>query len=79
MKNSSFKNNWEEKKEKVLTSFYSSLISDEGKIDVYSYMRCYSYINGLPELDKNVHSKALLSARENFENKNVKVKVKKKK
>ena len=69
MEGSVIKNNWEEKKEKALVSFYSSLITDDGKIDVYSYMRCYSYIEGLPSKDKVLHSKALLGAREKIEEK----------
>lgn len=67
MDNLELENEWEIKKEKALITFYSSLILEDGKIDVFSYMRCYSYVKNLPSQDRKEHAKALLTARENLE------------
>ena len=59
----------EEKKIKALKTFYTGIIYEDNKIDVYSYMVCYSYIKRLSSDDKVIHAKALLGARMQVEEK----------
>ena len=70
-------NRREEKKKRALIKFYTGVICSDGKLDVYEYMRCYSYISGLPGSDRKFHFKALNSVRENFEKNISRVKVRK--
>lgn len=70
-------NRREEKKKRALIKFYTGVICSDGKLDVYEYMRCYSYIRGLSENDMRTHFKALNSVRENFEKNISSAKVKK--
>ena len=56
-----------DRRNRTLILFYSNLIKEDNKIDVYEYMRCYYSIVELPEKYRKLHLKALYSARENLE------------
>ena len=51
-----------DRRNRTLILFYSNLIKEDNKIDVYEYMRCYYSIGELPEKYRKLHLKALYSA-----------------